>query len=498
MTAPFAGFGDGELPELLAATLIGTPDDDGGRRGGSGGSAFAASGLGGASGGSGGGGSGGGAGRRWESPSTIDMLSGSSVERMRAYKPKLMSGAEARSALAAVAAARSGPLAETLTGKCVRAIASNFAQLAPRLHHVPERFLPDIYRRLPLDLDVRLGSAFVPDEGYWKRRCIDGQGWRNCRIEAHGYSWKQLFFERYLESQLEAFDADSGSMEELRSLVACAEDYVYSLSLKQLLSHIELGLLFNNLPNLTRLQLTYGVRQVGMSYERSMFGMKISDATSLSQCVKLTDTLTMLLLSCNLLDDDLLRMLMTGLIKNSTITYLDVSHNKITNQGARLLAKLLGAKSVLTSLNLYDNQIHAEGGRYLGRALRHNSSLMELNLRLNRLGDEGGRMLLEDLRSNSTLTELNLSSNSLAHESSRALASLMRNPLCALHSLDLSCNELKEEEARILSDALPSQPSLICLDVRRNQIPAESEFLAELHATVRRHELDGRHAAAAT
>lgn len=35
----------------------------------------------------------------------------------------------------------------------------------------------------------------------------------------------------------------------------------------------------------------------------------------------------------NLIDDDLMRMLMTGLIRNSTITYLDVSHNKITNHG---------------------------------------------------------------------------------------------------------------------------------------------------------------------
>ena len=38
----------------------------------------------------------------------------------------------------------------------------------------------------------------------------------------------------------------------------------------------------------------------------------------------------------NLIDDDLMRMLMTGLIRNSTITYLDVSHNKITNHGEGL------------------------------------------------------------------------------------------------------------------------------------------------------------------
>ncbi|CAN0533340.1 unnamed protein product, partial [Scytosiphon promiscuus] len=41
----------------------------------------------------------------------------------------------------------------------------------------------------------------------------------------------------------------------------------------------------------------------------------------------------------NLIDDDLMRMLMTGLIRNSTITYLDVSHNKITNHGEGLKLK---------------------------------------------------------------------------------------------------------------------------------------------------------------
>ena len=98
-----------------------------------------------------------------------------------------------------------------------------------------------------------------------------------------------------------------------------------------------------------------------MNYERMLFGMKISDATSLAKIFDQTDTLVTVILSGNLIDDDLLRMLMTGLIKNNTITHLDVSHNKITNHGARLLSKLLGENSVISTLNLADNQIHSEG-----------------------------------------------------------------------------------------------------------------------------------------
>jgi Ran GTPase-activating protein (RanGAP) involved in mRNA processing and transport len=131
-----------------------------------------------------------------------------------------------------------------------------------------------------------------------------------------------------------------------------------------------------------------------MNYERILFGMKISDATSLAKVFDRSETLTTVILSGNIIDDDLLRMLMTGLIKNNTITSLDMSHNKITNHGARLLSKLLGENSVITSLNLADNQIYAEGGRYLARGLRENDSLLNLNMRLNRLTDDGILLIL--------------------------------------------------------------------------------------------------------
>lgn len=34
--------------------------------------------------------------------------------------------------------------------------------------------------------------------------------WRNCRVEEHGLSWKQLFFERYLQEELESFGVFPG------------------------------------------------------------------------------------------------------------------------------------------------------------------------------------------------------------------------------------------------------------------------------------------------
>ena len=113
------------------------------------------------------------------------------------------------------------------------------------------------------------------------------------------------------------------------------------------------------LPNLTKLDVTYGIRQCKMEYVRMMSGMKISDANYLAKCITSSPNPTTVVFMSNLIDDDLMRMLMTGLIKNDSITHLDVSHNKITNHGGADVEAQ--GHSVLTSLNLSDNQIHAEG-----------------------------------------------------------------------------------------------------------------------------------------
>lgn len=282
-------------------------------------------------------------------------------------------------------------------------------------------------------------------------------------------------------------------LETLSRQIRASEDYVFSLKIGQLLSHIDLELVFKYLPNLSNLELTYGVRKIGMKYERSLFGMKISDAMSLAKCVKATDTLTSLVLPCNMIDDDLLRMLMTGLVHNQTITHLDLSHNKITNHGVRLLSKIIGSKSVIMSLNLCDNQIHKDGGKYLGRALKRNDSLIDLNLRLNRLDDEGGRMLFEGLRNNTSVTYLNVCSNAMKGEAAKALAVCLANPDSSLVSIDMSGNRLNETDADLIKDALQESVSLTALDLRANpDIPSTSDALAEILRTTRRNELHQR------
>ena len=75
--------------------------------------------------------------------------------------------------------------------------------------------------------------------------------------------------------------------------------------------------------------LTYGLRNTGMSYDRAMFGMKLPDCRSLAKTLESSEALVSLALPGNLLEDDKIRMIASGLVDNHSVTNLDLSHNKV-------------------------------------------------------------------------------------------------------------------------------------------------------------------------
>lgn len=381
---------------------------------------------------------------------------------------------------------------ECLSNKCIDVVVNNFETL-PVHENIPARYMREISNRLSIDLDANTAAEFVFDESYWKRRCLQKYPQCNSKISEHGLMWKQLFFETHIQQRLEEFEPDSDGDRVLALLSAArsCQDYIFVLATQQLLGHPDVALICKLLPNLTRLEITYGIRKIGMKYDRMLFGMKISDAHYLAKTIITSENLTTLALQSNLIDDDLLRMLMTGLIKNSQITHLDLAHNKITNHGVRLLSKLLGTSSVLTSMSLADNQIHAEGGRYLGRALRINESLVVLNLRLNRLLDEGGRVLLDGLCNSCKLAHLNLSGNSLAGNFVMALTRILASGNSLIQTLDLSCNELTDDDMEAIARALENNKILTSMDVRMNHTTSDAlNFHNSIHKVLHQNELN--------
>lgn len=332
------------------------------------------------------------------------------TDQLRIYQSRVLHHEDKARATQAALSRPPNPAHEKLITKCIRVVVENFDE-RPVREVIPPPLMAEITKSLPSHLSPIIGAKYIYNESYWKRCCVDKFGWHNCQLDEHNLLWKQVYFEKLLQERLEDFDAVTEHEDSLYEFIDACMDYIFTLKFRQLPSHLELFEIASLLPNLTKLDVVYGIKKIGMNYERLLFGMKISDATSLAKIFDQSETLTTVILAGNLIDDDLLRMLMTGLIKNNTITHLDVSHNKITNHGARLLSKLLGDNSVLTTLDISDNMVHAEGGRYLARGLRENDSLLQLNLRLNRLGDEGCSLLLEGLRDNTSLTDLNIASN---------------------------------------------------------------------------------------
>ncbi len=66
-----------------------------------------------------------------------------------------------------------------------------------------------------------------------------------------------------------------------------------------------------------------------MNYDRAMFGMKLPDCRSVAKMLEKSETLVTLALPGNLLEDDKIRMIASGLVDNHSVTDLDLSHNKV-------------------------------------------------------------------------------------------------------------------------------------------------------------------------
>ena len=381
---------------------------------------------------------------------------------------------------------------ETLLEKCIKVVVENFAS-RPVKEIIPPPQMAEIIKRLPTNLPPVIGAKYIYDESYWKRCSVEKYGWHNCTISEHGLLWKQLYFEKYLQEKLESYDPVTETLEQLYELVDSCMDYIFTLTFRQLPSHMELVELFGMLPNLSKINFKYGVNKIGMNYERMLFGMKISDATSLARIFDKTETITTVILSECLIDDDLLRMLMTGLIKNNTITAIDLSHNKISNHGARLLSKLLGDNSVISMLDLSDNQIHSEGGRYLARGLRENDSLLSLNLRLNRLEDEGCRLLFEGIQDNLTLIDINIGCNGASAQTAQTLFSILRDQEHKIKKLDISGNDFDANQFEMMRLSLGGNKTLTSIDMRNNPGTKDAErAINEIEKIVHNNEINLR------
>ena len=159
------------------------------------------------------------------------------------------------------------------------------------------------------------------------------------------------------------FEPETMELSALMRLVQISKNWTFNLKIRQLLSHLDLSaVIFQQLCNLSSLDLTYGARDLKMDYEKSLFGMTFHDMVKLAKGLNETNSLTTLTLHRNKIDDDMCRMLSVGMQNNQTVTYLDLSHNHIADRGLRSLTQCLLDNSVLTDLRMASNEVSVCGG----------------------------------------------------------------------------------------------------------------------------------------
>ena len=126
------------------------------------------------------------------------------------------------------------PLSELCIGSLPQSIAADAAR-----HR--DRYINRMTELLPTDLPLEVTGPLIDDEGYWKR-CSTAR-WDNCQIADHGSSWKRCYFERNLADFLESFDPAKQDTEN-HAHIAVSKDYIFSLRIKQFLSHLDMEMLF--------------------------------------------------------------------------------------------------------------------------------------------------------------------------------------------------------------------------------------------------------------
>jgi len=342
---------------------------------------------------------------------------------------------------------------------CASYIARNLNEY-PILDSVPNEYIENIVNEIDLSsLEINRVSTTISCDKLWQRMCTER--WPNCHAhrkhvcswpspsESNGLApspWKRVYLEKHINELLESYHASPSelsnvNLSRLLQSIKCAAPFIRCIKLNQLPSHLDLSQILPLFPNLSCLDITYKTLNIGMNYKEEDFGMNLNDALNISKYLHhSTKSLTSLILSESLIDDETIHILMAGLQQNKSILSLDLSLNKISDVGARRLSQYMAATNILRRLNLSSNQINDDGVQYIASKL-HSSRLEALDLSLNNIDDKGAEHLFEAISKNTTLQNVNISCNRITDESFGAFIKCLQVNK-SLRCLNVSGNQL--------------------------------------------------------
>ena len=356
---------------------------------------------------------------------------------------------------------------------CVSWIANNFAEY-PILDSMPPQYVDNVINSIDLsELPINRACKHVTCDKLWQR--MAKERWQYCDVTSHGGQWKRLYLEKHLWELLEAYfpSTDDTNWTKLLQVIHSISPFIHSIILRQLPSRIDLSQILPLFANLSILDVTYLVLDVGMNYVQDDFGISLSDALNVSKYLQSTKTLTSLKLSQCLIDDETIHILMGGLQSNHTVVSLDLSHNKISDVGARRLASWL-QQSIVSNTSSANKNSNAKNGvnntnsNTIGiNQTQRRAGVMILNLSDNFIGDEGASHLakvLAPLQSSKQSQTLNHDSQSNNITNNESISQLI--------DFDLSMNRITNDGCCILLNALALNETLQTLNLSCNKFDA--------------------------
>ena len=337
----------------------------------------------------------------------------------------------------------------------LKTVAANYLLYKKEIRELEPKYRDKIYDLMSVDHDIEDLYPFVDYEPFWERACRNKYKSDDCSIS--GNSWKQLYVETYVKELISNFKAeteDEEALDNLKRVCDMIKYSVFNLDIPTFSYKFDISFIPQYFINLTNLSLKYSpilkeirtrdvftknLEPIGDEY--SQFGMRIPDLKKF--CILITDLSYFLTLSLqgNLVDDEMIKWLVPGLITNQTLRNLDLSNNRITGKGMIKICSYLVRTKALLSINLNNNLIGGDSSYAVGLVLKENTKLRTLLLGMNRFDDESGGRILKMLCFNNYLDELDLSANQLGEESLKFLQiSLKANN--TIKKMDLCHNDI--------------------------------------------------------
>ncbi|KAK4883284.1 hypothetical protein RN001_006603 [Aquatica leii] len=371
---------------------------------------------------------------------------------------------------------------------CVKAISKNFEK-HPVIHKVSgadkDYLIEILSTKLPLELVIPLINIKL----YWKRRFQDEFGLLLQR-KHEGWTWKQLYIERYIRKILEEAEPQYQDEENFGTITKLCRPYVKHLIITQLqrwippltmlqdehpeywpIDHIDFTSILKELTEIEEFSISIGMNSVREKFCWDMFKFTELDCSRISSSFSYLKNLKILRFHRCKMEDSQCRALLRGCITNNTLIELDLSHCAIGDQGALCVAKLMTVHPTLETVKLNDNKIQQVGAEGIGFALLQENCcpIIRLEIQENTLGHTGIMGLLRSLVRSDKPIELSIAACMAEGETPLRIAQMLAIN-STLEVLDLSSNWFGEEGGDLLINYLKYNKTIKWLDLRETDI----------------------------